>query len=101
MSQDFLELNDNIVYTEVDSRTEAIRLRDDAKDYSKETNKCVAIIFKNRYHIYLAPGRDPYQIRKEINQFMQAEPDQSSSDDKPKTITSTSKTSKSKHSKKK
>lgn len=68
MSQSFEDLNDRIVYTNVDSKSEALKLRDDAKE--KATKKTVVIFFENRYHLYLAPQQDPYQIRKEIDQWM-------------------------------
>jgi len=73
MSQKFLELNSRIAYAEADSRGEAVKLRNDAKDYLGENNKCVVIMFEKRYHLYLAPGYDPYQIRREIDEFMRGE----------------------------
>ena len=65
----FKDLNDNIVYSEVKSRSEALALRDDAKKTTL-TGKNVAIIFEGRYHLYFAPGFDPYQVRKDIDNYI-------------------------------
>lgn len=75
----FETLNDQIVYTSVKTRTKAMELKDDAKE-TVASGKTVVIFFENRYYLYLAPGHDPYQIRKEIekhkaNQTKAKEPD--------------------------
>ena len=65
----FDELNPQIVYTEVKSKKEAIELRTEAQETARATGKCVVIFFDDRYHQYLAPGLDPYQIRSEITEW--------------------------------
>jgi hypothetical protein len=68
MSQIFEDLNDHIVFTTVKTRSEAQKIKDDAKAVSIQ--KTVVIFFENRYHMYLAPMQDPYKIRKEIDDWM-------------------------------
>jgi hypothetical protein len=68
MSQTFENLNDHIVYTKAESRSEASGLKDEAKELSNQKN--VVIFYEQNYHLYLAPGYDPYQIRKEINSWI-------------------------------
>jgi len=69
MPQDFDNLNNKIVYTKVKSRGEATKLKDDAIE-TVATGKTVVIFFDNKYNLYLAPGNDPYQIRREIDAWM-------------------------------
>lgn len=64
----FETLNDQIVYANVRSRNKAMELKDDAKE-TVTSGKTVVIFFENRYYLYLAPGHDPYQIRKEIEKY--------------------------------
>ena len=65
----FEDLNDQIVYTNVKSQDDAVKLKDDALK-AVATGKTVVIFFENRYHLHLAPGWDPYQVRKEIDAWM-------------------------------
>ena len=44
-------------------------MKEKAKEAVQE-GKSVVIFFEERYHSYLAPGHDPYQIRKEIDSFL-------------------------------
>lgn len=53
----------------VESRTHALDMRDDAKELAS-TGKNVVVFFDTHYHMYLAPGYDPYQIRSEVDQFI-------------------------------
>lgn len=78
MSQTFEDLNDHIVFTKAKSRSEALSMKDDAKEASSQKN--VVIFFENIYHLYLMPGQDPYKIRKEIDAWT----------NKPKTVTTKS-----------
>jgi hypothetical protein len=68
MPQNFEDLNDHIVFTKVKSQNEAMKMRDEAKEESLKKN--VVIFFEKRYHLYLKPGQDPYQIRREIAEYM-------------------------------
>jgi len=65
----FTNLNDNIVYTKVKSRSDAVSLKEKAKEKSLE-GVSVAIFFDKNYHLYLAPGHDPYQVRNDIDSFL-------------------------------
>jgi hypothetical protein len=65
----FKDINKNLVYINANSKSEAISFRDEAKAKSLE-GKSVVIFFENRYHLYLAPGQDPYQVRKDIDAFV-------------------------------
>jgi len=67
MPQTFEDLNKHIVFTKVKSRSEALKIKEEAQEKSLQKN--VVIFFENRYHLYLTPGYDPYQIRKEIENF--------------------------------
>ena len=66
--QSFEDLNDRIVYTKVKSRNAALNLKDDAAE-TATGGKTVVIFFENRYLLHLAPGQDPYQVRKDINSW--------------------------------
>jgi len=85
----FEDLNDQIVYTNVKSQNDAVKLKDDALK-AVATGKTVVIFFENRYHLHLAPGWDPYQVRKEIDAWM------NKTDKSPATATTTAKTKSSK-----
>lgn len=94
--QTFEDLNDQIVYTKVKSRNAAINLKDDAKE-TAASGKTVVIFFEDRYHLYLAPGQDPYQIRREIDAWrMNPTVADTGSDATPATTTTTTKTKSSK-----
>ena len=69
MPQTFEDLNKHIVFTKVKSRSEALKIKEEAQEKSLQKN--VVIFFENRYHLYLTPGYDPYQIRKEIEKYME------------------------------
>lgn len=69
MSTTFENINGHLVYVKVKKRHDAVGLRDKAKETSQE-GKSVVIFFEGRYHLHLAPGHDPYQIRKEIENFL-------------------------------
>lgn len=69
----FKDINDHLVYIKTKTKTEALKLRDDAKKTVLD-GKCVVIFFNDRYHSYLASGFDPYQIRKEIENFLNPPP---------------------------
>ena len=63
--QPFEDLNDHIVYTKVKSRGEAVKLKESALE-AVAAGKTVVIFFENRYHLHLAPSRDPYQVSHDI-----------------------------------
>ena len=65
----FENINDRIVYTKVKSRTEALSIKDQAIE-AVQKGKSIAVIFGKHYHLYLAPGDDPYQVRKDIDTFL-------------------------------
>ncbi len=65
----FKDINEHLVYIKVKTRTEALKFKDEAKE-NAQGGKNVVIFFDNSYHSYLAPGNDPYQIRKEIENFL-------------------------------
>lgn len=88
MSQNFEDLNDHIIFTNVDSQSEAFKIRDEAKQ--KSSQKTVVVFYENTYHLYLAPMQDPYQIRKEVDQWM----DQNKTDKKSTTKPSSDDSSK-------
>ncbi len=67
--QTFEDLNDQIVYTYVKSRGEAVKLKDSALE-AVSAGKTVVIFFENRYHLHLAPGQDPYQVRQDIDRWV-------------------------------
>ena len=68
MSLNFEDLNDHTVFTKVKTQTEALKMRDEAKEASLKKN--VVIFFEKGYHTYLKPGQDPYQFRKELAEYM-------------------------------
>lgn len=65
----FEDINGRIVYAKAKSKTEALSMKDEAIETS-QTGKSVVIFFSKRYHLFLAPGHDPYQIRREIEDFV-------------------------------
>ena len=67
--QSFEDLNDQIVYTYVKSRGEAVKLKDSALEVVAD-GKTVVIFFENRYHLLLSPGQDPYQVRQDIDKWV-------------------------------
>ena len=67
--QSFEDLNDQIVYTNVKSRGDAVKLKEHALG-AVAAGKTVVIFFENRYHLHLAPGQDPYQVRQDIDNWM-------------------------------
>lgn len=71
----FQDINGHLVYAKVKSKNEAIKLRDEAKE-TAQGGKNVVIFFDNNYHSYLAPGNDPYIIRKEIENFLNPPPEE-------------------------
>lgn len=73
----FEELNAEIVYTTVDSRSDAVQLKDRATK-EVENGKAVVIFFENRYHLQLAPGQNPYQVRSEIDEWIKLQEKKSS-----------------------
>ena len=64
----FEDLNNHIVFTKVKSQSEALKMRDEAKEKSMKKN--VVIFFEKGYHTYLKPGQDPYQFRREVEEYM-------------------------------
>jgi len=74
----FDNINEHLIYTKAKSRIEAYSLRDEAKEHLQE-GKTVVVFFNHHYHLYLAPGYDPYQIRKEIDAFMKPTEDETKS----------------------
>lgn len=79
----FENINDHLVYVKAKSRAAAIEMKDKAKETTL-TGKSVVIFFNERYHLYLAPGHDPYQIRKEIDAFLNPPPEGSENKDESK-----------------
>lgn len=79
----FEDLNGQIVYNKAKSKTEALSMKDQAKELS-QTGKSVAIFFGKLYHLYLAPGHDPYQVRRDIDSFLNPTPNISNEDNKTK-----------------
>lgn len=73
MAQAFEDINDNIVSITVNSRSEAVSMKKKVKDLVSEQGKSVAVLFENRFYSVLAPGQDPYQIRKEIEEYRVAQ----------------------------
>lgn len=65
----FENINDHLVYAKAESRSDAVSMRQEAKEETL-SGKCVVVFFEGRYHLYLAPGYDPYQIRKEVEDFL-------------------------------
>lgn len=80
----FQDLNGNTVYLKVNSRAEAVAFKEKAKEKTLE-GKSVALVFDNRYHLYLAPGHDPYQIRREVDAFVNPPSEDSGSGDQAET----------------
>lgn len=70
----FENINDQIVYVKIKSKKEALSLKDKAKEATL-SGKSVAIFFGDQYRLYLAPGHDPYQVRKDINTFLNNPPE--------------------------
>lgn len=66
----FEDLNEQIVFTKVKSKNDALGLRSKAEEVAKE-GKTAVIFFEGRYHMQLAPGLDPYQVRKDIDQWVE------------------------------
>jgi len=80
MATIFENINEHLVYAKAKSKTEALTMRDDAKETSQDKTS-VVVFFNGRYHLYLAPGQDPYQIRKEIDLFLNPPPKKDNDDD--------------------
>lgn len=70
----FENINDQIVYTKAKSKKEALSLKDKAKETTL-SGKSVVIFFDDQYRLYLAPGHDPYQVRKDIGTFLNSPPE--------------------------
>lgn len=68
MSQTFENLNDHTVFTKVKTQGEALKMRDEAKEESLKKN--VVIFFQKGYYTFLKPGQDPYQFRKELDEYV-------------------------------
>ncbi len=66
------KLNDHIVYTIVKSQDEALELKEEAQKIARK-GETVIIFFDNRHFLYLAPGQDPYQVRKHIEDWQSKE----------------------------
>jgi hypothetical protein len=66
----FEKLNKQIVYIRAKSRNKAVELRPKAFE-EVEKGYAAVIFFGNRYHLTLAAGQDPYQIRKEVDQWVE------------------------------
>lgn len=64
----FEDLNDKTVFTKAASRSEAVKMKDSVKEISSQKN--VVIFYENQYFLYIMPGQDPYQLRKEIESFI-------------------------------
>lgn len=65
----FEDINGQLAFVKAKSKTEALSLKDEAKDIV-QGGKSVVIFFNKRYNLYLAPGHDPYQIRRDIENFL-------------------------------
>lgn len=80
----FKNINENLVYTKAKSKKEALSLKGKAKK-TAGGGKSVAIFFNNRYYLLLAPGQDPYQVRRDIDVFLN--PTENKPKSKPKSET--------------
>lgn len=69
---EFETLNGQIVFTRVKSKDEALELRSVAREIIG-TGKSTVIFFADQYHLQLAPGQDPYQVRKTIDEWIHSQ----------------------------
>ena len=66
--EQFEKINKYLVYAKVESRNAAKKLSEAAEE-TKNSGVNVVIFFDGQYLLYLAPGYDPYQIRKDITNW--------------------------------
>jgi hypothetical protein len=66
--EQFEKINKYLVYTKVESKNAAKKLSEAAEE-TKNTGINVVIFFGGQYLLFLAPGYDPYQIRKDITNW--------------------------------
>jgi hypothetical protein len=68
MPQIFEDLNKHTVFTKVKSQSEALKMRDEAREKSLKKN--VVIFYEKGNYTFLKPGQDPYQFRKELDEYL-------------------------------
>jgi len=62
----FEEINDRIVYAKIKSVGEITNLKKEIAELNVK-GKTVVLLLGRKQSLHLAPGHDPYQIRKDIN----------------------------------
>lgn len=84
--QSFEELNEQIVFTKVKSKNDALGLQSKAEEVANK-GKSAVTFFENQYYLQLAPGQDPYQVRADIDQWVKLQEKKAQAAEEKKTRT--------------
>jgi len=88
----FDKLNNYIVFAMADSRKAALSLHSKAVK-EVEIGKSAVIFFNSQYHLKLAPGHDPYKVRRDISEWVELQEKKAKAAEEKESSDSSSKTS--------